>query len=83
MPRPKKPAIHDGPIPRSEVTRARIQTSMLLTRLHNHAAGKVNMSATQVRAAEILLKKSLPDLTSTEIRGEMTIEGIRVVFVDS
>jgi len=29
------------------------------------------MEQTQVRAAEILLRKTLPDLTATELRGEV------------
>jgi hypothetical protein len=43
--------------------RTKIQASQLINRLTNHVAGKIEMSATQVRAAEILLKKTLPDLS--------------------
>lgn len=50
-----------------ERTRAKIQTSQLINRLFSHANGEVEMSATQVRAAEVLLKKTLPDLQSVEI----------------
>lgn len=50
-----------------ERTRAKIQTSQLLNRLMSHANGEVEMTPTQVRAAEILLKKTLPDLSSVEI----------------
>jgi len=56
-----------------EKVRERIQTSMLINRLSDHALGKTEMSATQVRAAEILLKKAVPDLTSTELTGEIGI----------
>lgn len=52
-----------------EETRKRVQTNQLINRLHDHAVGKVEMSQTQVRAAEILLRKSLPDLSSTTIEG--------------
>lgn len=48
-------------------TRAKIQTSQLINRLSAHVFGKVELSPTQVRAVEILLKKTLPDLSSTEI----------------
>jgi len=48
-------------------TRERIQTSQLVNRLINHALGKNEMTQTQVRAAEILLKKALPDLQSVEM----------------
>jgi hypothetical protein len=48
---------------------------MLINRLTAHALGEadpqtgkpVELSPTQVRSIEILLKKSLPDLTATEI----------------
>ena len=50
--------------------RKRIQTSMILNRLQDHILGKVEMSATQLRAAEVLLKKSLPDLRQIEHVGE-------------
>ena len=39
---------------------------MLVKRLSDHVVGKTDMSATQLKAAEILLKKSLPDLASVE-----------------
>ncbi len=50
--------------------RERIQTSMLLNRLQNHVAGKLKLTATQIKAAEILLRKSVPDLSSTTIGGD-------------
>ena len=40
-------------------TRHRVQISQLINRLQDHADGKCEMSPTQVRAAEILLKKAL------------------------
>lgn len=43
--------------------RLKIKTSMLLNRLMDHIEGKCELSATQVRSAEILLKKTLPDLS--------------------
>ena len=52
-------------------TRAKISTSQLVNRLMKHAKGEVKMEQTQVRAAEILLRKTLPDLTATELKGEM------------
>ena len=55
-----------------EETRARIQTSQLINRLQNHALGTevYELKQSQLRAIEILLKKSLPDLQSTEITGD-------------
>lgn len=53
----------------SDEVRAKIQTSQLINRLTDHAIGKVELSATQVRSIEILLKKSIPDLQSVELSG--------------
>ena len=50
-----------------EKTRQKIQTSQLINRLTNHVLNNEEMSASQVRATEILLKKTLPDLQSTDI----------------
>lgn len=49
--------------------RERIQTSQLVNRLTDHALGKCSMEASQVRAAEILLRKSLPDLQQMQVTG--------------
>lgn len=49
-----------------ENTRAKIQVSQIVNRLTNHLLGKVELSATQVKAAEILLRKTLPDLAAIE-----------------
>ena len=51
--------------------RNKIRVSMLLNHLRNHVLGRNNMSPTQVRAAEILLRKCLPDLASIEHSGEI------------
>lgn len=50
--------------------RAKIQTSQLINRLTDHILGTVELSASQVQAASILLKKSLPDLSSVELTGD-------------
>ena len=47
-------------------TRERIQTSQLINRLRDCALGLNQMDAVQVRAAEILLAKTLPNLASIE-----------------
>lgn len=47
-------------------TRERIQTSQLVNRLRDCALGEIVMDAVQVRAAEILLAKTLPNLASVE-----------------
>lgn len=52
-------------------TRLKIQTSQLLNRLSSHVFGKIELSATQVRSAEILLRKTIPDLASVEHSGQI------------
>lgn len=51
----------------NEATRERIQVSQIVTALEKHALGKGKMSATRLKAAEILLKKTLPDLSSSKV----------------
>ncbi len=53
-----------------DMTRQKIQTSQLVNRLTDHALGKVEMEPSQVRAIEILLKKSLPDLAQVTHQGD-------------
>lgn len=50
-------------------TRARIQTSQLINRLQDQADGKVELTTMQMKAIEILLRKSLPDLSAVELSG--------------
>ena len=52
-----------------ELVRQRIRATKLVQRLQDHVHGLCEMSSTQVRAAEILLKKSIPDLSSIEHTG--------------
>ncbi len=54
-----------------EETRAKIQTSQIINRLQNHIDGPGDdMTNTQLKAAEILLRKSLPDLAAVTISGD-------------
>lgn len=50
-----------------EVVRRKIRTSMLINRLQNHVAGKLEMSKTQIQAAGILLRKTLPDMVAQTV----------------
>lgn len=52
--------------------RKKIKSSQLLNRLTNHALGKLKkpMDSSQVRAADCVLKKCLPDLAQTELTGK-------------
>lgn len=51
-----------------ERTRAKIQTSQIINRLEKLVNGEIEMSSQQVRAAEILLRKTLPDLQTIEYK---------------
>ena len=52
----------------SDVVRTKIQTSQLINRLENHAFGEVELSPTQLRAIEILLNKSIPNLAAVAVQ---------------
>ena len=51
----------------SAMTRAKIQTTQIINRLHKLVMGDVEMKPTQVTAALGLLKKTLPDLSAVEM----------------
>jgi hypothetical protein len=52
----------------SALVRKRIQTSQLVTRLETNALSSDEiMTAGQIRSAEILLKKAVPDLTAVDV----------------
>lgn len=52
-----------------DMVRAKIQASAIVHRLTECIKGKIDLSAQQVSAAKILLDKSIPNLTSTELSG--------------
>lgn len=58
-------AARNRPIP-SLNDRARIQTTQLVNRLQAFANGECVLTADRIRAIEILLNKSLPNLSSVE-----------------
>ena len=51
--------------------RTKIQTSQLINVLENHALGITEeLSNSRIKAIELLLNKTLPNLQSTEITGD-------------
>lgn len=50
----------------TEEWRAKIQTSELINRLQAHALGTARMLPTQLKAIEILLRKTIPDLSQID-----------------
>lgn len=66
----------------SENTRLRIKTTKIVQRLHDHVFHDGDlMTVSQVNAARILLNKTLPDLTESDIKqfatGQMTIQIVK------
>lgn len=53
-----------------EEAREKIKTTQLINRLQDHALGTVEMSSTQVRAVEVLLRKRVPDLSAMTMAGD-------------
>lgn len=48
----------------------KIKVGVIFERLSKHVDGEIEMSSTQIKAAEILLKKVVPDVARTEIVGD-------------
>lgn len=55
---------------RQDEVRAKIQASQLIRVLQEHALGDTELSTTRLKAAEILLRKSVPDLSAVTVTGE-------------
>lgn len=53
----------------SEEWRERIRAAAILQRLDRAAMGEVDMTPSQLKAAEIVLRKTIPDLNKTELSG--------------
>lgn len=55
--------------------RSKIQTSQLVNLLMQHANGTIELSQTRLKAIEILLRKSVPDLSSVDLhqQGEQIV----------
>lgn len=54
----------------SDTWKEKIKASVIGLRLYDHMQGLVEMTPTQIKAADILLKKLVPDLGRTELTGE-------------
>lgn len=53
-----------------ENTRKKIQASQLINRLQDHALGEVELSSSQIKAIEVLLRKILPDLAAQHVTSD-------------
>jgi uncharacterized protein involved in outer membrane biogenesis len=54
----------------SDLVRQKIQASVLIDRLTKHANGELEMSSSQIRAAEVLLDRSVPKLSQIQHTGD-------------
>ncbi len=50
-----------------EMVREKIRASQIVNRLESHVFGDVELSTSQVQAANVLLRKCVPDLTATTL----------------
>ena len=55
----------------TDACRAKIKTTQLVNRLTAHAMGELELTNTQVRSIEILLNKTLANLTAAEITADV------------
>jgi hypothetical protein len=55
----------------SEVTRERIRAGVIIDRFQKHM-GELELTPTQIRVGEVLLRKVIPDLTHTDLSATLT-----------
>ncbi len=65
----------------SEQVRAKIQASVLIDRLQKHVTGELELTSSQITAAQVLLDRSVPKLSQIQHVGD---EGgpVRVAAVE-
>lgn len=56
-------------IAKSAHWKEKIKAGVLVQRLMAHAEGTIEMTATQIKAADILIKKVIPDVNRIEMSG--------------
>ena len=69
--------------PKLDEMRKRIKATLLLKALEDHVLNGSEMKASQIRAAETLLRKVVPDLSNVQVTGEgggAVQHAIRVTF---
>lgn len=55
---------------RDDTWKERIKTSMLINRLNQNAFGEIELTSSQLKSIEILLRKVAPDLKAVEMSGK-------------
>lgn len=80
-------AARKNKITHDDKTKRLIQASQLLNRLFSHANGEIEMTASQVNAAKVVIGKAIPDLKAMEITGAdggpVQVQQIKRVIVDT
>jgi hypothetical protein len=69
-----------------ERTRAKIQTSQIINQLTKHVKGEVDMTKTQIKAAEMLLNKTLPDAKPIDLSAEereQNFNDVQIILPDN
>ncbi len=56
--------------PMQEDWKKKIQATAIMNRLNECVEGRVELSSQQIKAADILLKKIVPDLSRSELTGK-------------
>lgn len=54
----------------TDMVRQKIQASVIIDRFHKHFMGSLEMTATQIKAGEVLLDRSVPKLSQIQHTGE-------------
>lgn len=66
MPARKNRGTPDNPM--QDGWRKKIQASQIINRLFSHIQGELELTPTQIKAAEIILRKIEPDLNKTDVQ---------------
>lgn len=70
-----KKGMHDGRVRLGEYSldkiRAKIRVGVILDRVQKHLLGQIELSPTQMQAAQVLLRKVIPDLSAVEHSGSV------------
>lgn len=67
--------------------KAKIKAGNIMHRLHGHVMGTIEMTASQIKAAQVVLSKLVPDLARTELTGAgggpVQMQNVEMVIVDA
>ena len=71
---PRKPRGQGPKMPfHPDEVRMKIRAMRMVDLLHQHIEGTRELSSSQIKACEILLRKVVPDLSTTTVNGEVNV----------